>query len=548
MPPARQTDSAVVLSSRNVGPAQNGRLALGKFALSETAKPKLLVFIVAYNAEKTLGTVLRRIPSLLSSSYQVEILVIDDASRDSTFEEGHRTRKSGDVPFPVNVLFNPVNQGYGGNQKLGYHYAIQNGFDFVALIHGDGQYAPECLPDLLDPLRSGTASAVFGSRMLIPKGARRGGMPLYKLAGNRILTWIENRLLHANLSEFHSGYRIYSTAALSSIPFDRNSNDFHFDTEIIIQLLTAKLPIVEIPIPTYYGDEICYVNGLSYAWNVIAASVKARLQEMGLFYDRKFDCSPPTVSQYVQKLTFTSPHTLCLERVTGGAKVLDLGCAGGYMGAELSRKRNCSVTGADVFPVVEPGLDRFLLHDLNSGPPSVDWNSYDYVIMLDVIEHLTQPEAFLEALRQALATNPRGEVMISTANVGFFVIRAMMLLGQFNYGKRGILDLTHTRLFTFASFRRAVTQSGFVILETRGVPGPFPLALGDNIASRLLVRINEFLIKFSKELFSYQIFVRIKPQPSLESLLRAAVEQSRLRAYETEVLASREFGVRAPPP
>ena len=93
---------------------------------------------------------------------------------------------------------------------------------------------------MLEPLRKGEAAAVFGSRMLTPSGARQGGMPLYKFVGNKILTWVENKLLRANLSEFHSGYRIYSTRALAAIPFDRNSNDFHFDTEIIIQLLIAR--------------------------------------------------------------------------------------------------------------------------------------------------------------------------------------------------------------------------------------------------------------------------------------------------------------------
>src|ERR1700693_577844 len=124
---------------------------------------------------------------------------------------------------------------------------------------------------LIEPLRQGKAAAVMGSRMLTRTGALKGGMPLYKFVGDKILTWIENKLLRSNLSEFHSGYRLYSVRALEAIPFERNSNDFHFDTEIIIQLLTARLTIAELPIPTYYGDEVCYVNGLKYAWNVIAA-------------------------------------------------------------------------------------------------------------------------------------------------------------------------------------------------------------------------------------------------------------------------------------
>lgn len=501
-------------------------------------RPKVLVFIVAYNAEKTIREVVFRIPDALLKTYEVDILIIDDSSRDATFEKGHSVSKDPDLHFPITVLFNPKNQGYGGNQKLGYHYALQRGYDFVALIHGDGQYAPECLPELLEPLRNGEAAAVFGSRMMTPSGARQGGMPLYKLVGNRILTWIENKLLRAHLTEFHSGYRIYSTKALAAIPFDRNSNDFHFDTEIIIQLLVARQKITELPIPTYYGDEICYVNGMKYAFNVIVAAMKARLQEMGLFYDRKFDCEPGDSLPYVSKFSWVSPHSLAFERVRPGAEVLDIGCAGGYMGAWLSQQKQCEVDGIDAFPLVQPGFRSFRLHDLNFGLPELDYEKYNYVLMLDVIEHLAKPELFLEQLRNAVSLNPATEVMISTANIGFLVTRFMLLIGQFNYGRRGILDLTHTRLFTFGSFTRAVKQAGFDILETVGVPAPAPMAIGDNRLSRVLMALNRAFIRLSRGLFSYQIFLRIKPQPTLEFLLRTAQEHSEKRAHAIETAQS----------
>jgi glycosyltransferase involved in cell wall biosynthesis len=507
---------------------QNGVFELAQMTYPK--KPRVLIFIVAYNAERTIRETVFRIPAALLESYEVDILVIDDSSRDATFEKGYSISRDSSLAFPITVLFNPENQGYGGNQKLGYHYAIENNYDLVALIHGDGQYAPECLPALLEPLRQGEAAAVFGSRMLTPAAARSGGMPLYKFTGNKILTWIENKLLRANLSEFHSGYRIYSTRALSAIPFDRNSNDFHFDTEIIIQLLIAGLPIKELPIPTYYGDEICYVNGMKYAGNVVLAAVKARLQDAGLFYDRKFDCAPRDTLPYVPKLSYTSPHSLAFERVRRGTRVLDVGCAGGYMGSWLVEQKLCAVDGVDAFPIRQPGLAAFYLHDLNSGLPPLNFEKYDYVLMLDVIEHLAKPEDFLETLRRALSLNPSVELILSTANIGFLVTRFMLFIGQFNYGLRGILDMTHTRLFTFGSFERAVRQAGFDIVESLGIPGPMPLALGDNFISRFLLKINQLFIHLSRGLFSYQIFLRVKPQRSLELLLRTAQEQSRIRA------------------
>jgi glycosyltransferase involved in cell wall biosynthesis len=253
-------------------------------------KPKLLIFIVAYQAEFTIAKVLSRIPKNLKDDYDPELLIIDDASKDRTFEVCQKFFEEYPFSFKATVLFNPVNQGYGGNQKIGYHYAIQNQFSFVALIHGDGQYAPECLIELLEPLKIGGADAVFGSRMLERGQALAGGMPLYKYVGNKILTWYENKILGINLSEFHSGYRLYSVNALRKVPFFLNTNDFHFDTEIIVQLVFARLRIAELPIPTYYGDEICRVNGMKYAMDVVVAVTLARLQTLQLFYTPMFDC------------------------------------------------------------------------------------------------------------------------------------------------------------------------------------------------------------------------------------------------------------------
>src|SRR5436189_6075159 len=145
---------------------------------------RVLIFIVAYNAARTIEEVLNRSPSSLHSS-AVEVLIIDDSSADDTFVEGLRFQHQR-PPFQITVLKNPENQGYGGNQKLGYRYAIDHGFDIVALVHGDGQYAPEKLLDLLAPLVHGEAEAVFGSRMIRKQAALAGGMPLYKWIGNHV--------------------------------------------------------------------------------------------------------------------------------------------------------------------------------------------------------------------------------------------------------------------------------------------------------------------------------------------------------------------------
>ena len=144
-------------------------------------KKKILIFIVSYNAERTIGSVLSRIPKELT---ETEILIIDDASQDKTLERSQELLSE----LNLRIFKNPKNLGYGGNQKLGYKYAIENDFDIVALIHGDGQYAPEELPSLLKPLIEESADAVFGSRMLKKRAALKGGMPTYKYYGNKILS------------------------------------------------------------------------------------------------------------------------------------------------------------------------------------------------------------------------------------------------------------------------------------------------------------------------------------------------------------------------
>ncbi|MBR0715352.1 bifunctional glycosyltransferase/class I SAM-dependent methyltransferase [Bradyrhizobium liaoningense] len=486
------------------------------------AKPRLLIFIVAYHAETTIRQVLRRIPARLGDEYDVEVLIIDDGSSDQTFRESAKADAEG-LPFKVTILFNPVNQGYGGNQKIGYHYAISFGFDFVALLHGDGQYAPEMLPELVRPLREGQADAVFGSRMMKAGEARRGGMPLYKYAGNVILSMLQNRILGMTLSEFHSGYRVYAVKALSVLPFERNTNDFHFDTEIIIQLNLAGKRIAEIPIPTYYGDEICRVNGLRYARDVIKASVQARLQSAQVFYDRRFDCRVDVEGErYPSKLEFDSTHSRVVGLVPAATRVLDLGSGLGVVGAALKEK-GCHVVGCDM----ERGpftasYDKFVTADLDQGIPAFDEHErYDYILCLDVIEHLGRPEDFLDQLRE-LTARTGAQVILTTANIGFAPMRLSLLLGRFEYGKRGILDLTHTRLFTFATMRRAMRSAGFELLASEGVVVPLPFIFGDNALSRALLRLNGLLVRIWPSMFGFQILLRAKARPNLETLLSQA--------------------------
>jgi glycosyltransferase involved in cell wall biosynthesis len=251
-------------------------------------KHKIAIFIPAYKAVKTLDAAIRRIPTSLKSKV-AEIYVFDDASDDNTFLAGigykflHKVKN-------LNIYKNPKNLGYGGNQKKGYNYAIKKKYDIVVMLHGDVQYAPEKIPDLIKPIEDGKADVVMGSRIL--GHPLRQGMPLWKYVGNRTLTFIENVMLGINLSEYHTGFRAFRVDALKDIPFNRNSNDYDFDTEVILQLLLKKKTIKEIKIPTHYGPEshqISFLLSIRYALRIMRSLIQYRMHLMGWKKVHKFD-------------------------------------------------------------------------------------------------------------------------------------------------------------------------------------------------------------------------------------------------------------------
>ena len=252
--------------------------------VEESAYPEALahhrigVLVVAFNAASTVAATLARLPDRFVAEVD-HILVCDDASIDDTYQVAadFKTKST----WPLTVVRHETNLGYGGNQKAGYAWAQEHGLDIVVLLHGDGQYAPEVIEDLTAPLLSGQADAVFGSRMMMRGAALKGGMPLYKYAGNRILTTFQNKLTGLDLTEWHSGYRAYRVDALAELPLDTYSDGFDFDTEIILGLAPAGKRIAEVPIPTYYGDEICYVNGMRYAKDVTGDVLRHWARERG---------------------------------------------------------------------------------------------------------------------------------------------------------------------------------------------------------------------------------------------------------------------------
>jgi glycosyltransferase involved in cell wall biosynthesis len=462
------------------------------------------ILIVAYNAVTTLAQVLKRIPPPVWENVE-EVVVFDDASGDATYELAVGYRMINDSQ-KLQIIKHGKNLGYGGNQKAGYKYFIDKGFDVVVLLHGDGQYAPEILHHLYHPIVAGQADAVFGSRMM-PQygGALKGGMPLYKYVGNRILSAFENRALGMNLTEFHSGYRAYNLRALRKIAIDDMTNDFHFDTEIIIKLHHQGFRIAEVPIPTYYGNEICYVNGMKYAADVFRAIKRYRSTIRSA---RRYPEFAEYFINYPLKDNKYSSHGIAQRMIGSNQRVLDLGCGEGFLAAAVGKDGN-DVSGIDVIPAPRrrDAFNSYTCGDLNCGLSQfrLSAGSFDRILMLDVLQQLANPEALLREAAPLLAAN--GKIIVSLPNVANITVRSAMALGRFSYGERGILDRRHLRFYTLKTAREMLARCGYRIAAARPTIIPLELVFDlppNGMAMRILNAALGTLTAVFPRLLAYQ--------------------------------------------
>jgi glycosyltransferase involved in cell wall biosynthesis len=243
---------------------------------------KVVVVLPAYNAEKTLEITYHEIPFDIVD----EVILVDDASTDHTVAVAKRLN--------IQTIVHAHNLGYGGNQKSCYRAALEHGADIVVMLHPDYQYTPKLIPAIAHLLASEEYDVVLGSRILGGK-AMSGGMPMYKYISNRLLTFIQNLLMGAKLSEYHTGYRAYTRKVLETITLDKNSNDFVFDNQMLSQIIYSGFRVGEITCPAKYFPEASSINfsrSLQYGLGCLKTAVQFRFNKLGIkhfeiFEDRK---------------------------------------------------------------------------------------------------------------------------------------------------------------------------------------------------------------------------------------------------------------------
>lgn len=243
---------------------------------------KIIVVLPAYNAAKTLKTTLDAIPKDVVD----DVILVDDASSDDTVGEAKR--------LGLKVFVHSKNLGYGGNQKTCYGEALKLGADIAVMVHPDFQYDPVFIPEMIKPIVNNECDAVFGSRMKIRQNALKGGMPYWKFISNIFLTKIENFILRNNLTEYHSGFRAYNKKVME-LPLEFNSNNFVFDTEIIVQMKVAGMKIKEIPISTKYFPEASQIRlwkSVEYGLSILNVMRKYLFFKWGIKNYRQFEINP----------------------------------------------------------------------------------------------------------------------------------------------------------------------------------------------------------------------------------------------------------------
>lgn len=422
---------------------------------------------------------------------RILLLLIDAGA--PTPREALLARVPGSIRGQVVEVLAYEGSNRGESQILGFRHAIERGYDVVAVLRADGQDAPEALPDLLEPLASGAADAVFGVRA-------PADMPLARALAQRARLRFESTMLGTSFGEFNPGYRLYACAALKRIPFEKNARAAHFDAQIIIQLRGTGSSIVVRSVPRLPHPEPSLQSSLTYAKGLLKSVIGYELHEFGLHHHPEYVVPPA----HTMKRSELSSHSQLLQLVgPPPQRILDVGCGQGELGHVL-KQRGHYVVGVDWSPP-RFELDAFVQADVALGLPSAIPGKFDVILLADVLEHMAEPLKLLEDTKERL--QPGGRLLVSLPNVAHWSMRAQLAVGRFDYTNKGLLDRGHLRFFTRASALRLFQDAGLDVVSRRTTPVPWehvlPRALGSFIRDKA-ERADYFLTRARPNLFAYQ--------------------------------------------
>jgi 2-polyprenyl-3-methyl-5-hydroxy-6-metoxy-1,4-benzoquinol methylase len=467
------------------------------------AFPRCAVVLLAHPAQReALERTLERIPrDLVPLLCEIAVLCEDPASEAdarAVFESEGRWKNG-------RVRQNPRRYGYGGRRKVAFEYALAQRFDYVVLLEADGSDPPEALPALF-------ARAVLEGQQVVLGARARGG-------GIKLGAAVHNRVLGMRVRDWGSRLRLFATDLLRRIPYQLDADDRRFDTQILIQCRVVGVAIGEVALPNAPRSPAASAVDRFSLTGSLGCAVDYRLHQLHVTRRGQYLVDENTF--YTLKRSPTGSHMQIVDAVRPHTRALDLGCSQGLLAKPL-REKGVRVTGVDAATEhpVSPDLDAYYTRDLELPLELPEGRVFDYVVVSDVIEHVRNRMQLLRSVRRYL--KPEGRLLISTPNVAIWFYRLSLLVGRFEYGKRGVLDETHVHLFTRASFRREVERGGFRVLAERVTALPFEVVFRSTGRSRLvraLARFYHALARAWPELFAYQFLLEAEVTTLLDDHL-----------------------------
>ena len=451
------------------------------------SRPKIAAAIVDCPDVEALGAVMARLsPDMRNKLTAIYVYFVMPPER--VQELGKKLAKQPGWEKLV-VLRNVRDYGYGGNRKIALTYALEQGWDAVLTLPATPGWDKRAPALLLEAGSAEGVGLVHGARQF--DGAYRCG--------------VTDRLLNLAVDDWHSGLRLYQAETLRRVPFTLNDDDERFDVQLLVQAKALGVRIVQVALP---------VEGTlpsSTGPSPLGIALSYRIHQLHLWRHGRWLVDRG--ERYTFKKSPTSSHRQILDATPGGSRVLDLGCSQGLLADQL-QKKGCHVVGVDKLPAKKVRLpyEQYVQADLDDPGLRLPYErEFDVVILSDVIEHLQNREAIMTTVRRHLTEN--GRLIISTGNVAIWFYRISLLLGRFEYGPRGILDETHVRLYTQATFERLITNAGFEILRRRSTPLPFELIFetrADSLPLRLLDGAYHALTRLWPAMFAYQFIVEAR--------------------------------------
>jgi 2-polyprenyl-3-methyl-5-hydroxy-6-metoxy-1,4-benzoquinol methylase len=468
--------------------------------LSE-AFPRIALFLFDCPDTEALQRLLDRIPQPVGE-WLDEIVIMQE--RSASRQRPVPRDLLGSPPANLQIHRLPRDAGYGGARKAAFEYALLKGFDHVVMMRGDGQHPPEALPALIHPILFDPERMVFAYRRHRVSRVPVSWRLIPNLIAHVLATGFQNRLLGLRLRDYHSGYRLYTMAAIARLPFQLDADDHRFDMQLIIQCRVLGVPVTEVLVGPIWREYPTNAAGLGEVLRACRCSVDYRLHQLHAFRLGQYFVDEDV--RYTLKRSATGSHMQIVGAIESGSSVLDLGCSQGLLARPLQEK-GVRVTGVDIAPPerLAAELEAYFQRDLDLPLDLPLGRAFDYVVVSDVIEHLRNRTQLLRGARRYLKEG--GRLIVSTPNIALWFYRLSLLAGRFEYGPRGVLDETHVHLFTRATFRREVEKAGFFVLQERVTALPFEIVFESTGRSRLVGGLSRFyhaLARLWPSMFAYQ--------------------------------------------